>query len=163
MLLTYFLLCIRYTINNIVIVCDRVYCVHGIMTSSYRRRLFFLFVFAASISYAQDNVYDVARKGCADDMKQIIEAYPDVINYKNKNGHTPLILACYRGNAEVVEILVDHVDDIDAISDYGTALMASAFKGNVSITKLLLDHGANVNATSIFIVDKNWCRQQKLV
>lgn len=111
--------------------------------------LYLLLIFCFSVNYAQDNVYDIARKGCADDMKQLIKSYPNLINYKNKNGHTPLILACYSGNMEVIEVLVDQVDDLDALSNEGTALMAATFKGNIEISKLLLEHGADVNATDL--------------
>ena len=108
-----------------------------------------LLFFCITVSYAQSNVYDIARKGCADDMEQLIEEYPKVINYKNKNGHTPLILACYSGNIEVIEVLVEHVEDLNALSNEGTALMAATFKGNLEVSKLLLDHGADVNATDL--------------
>jgi len=111
--------------------------------------LFLAMLFCFSATYAQDNAYDIARNGSADDINKIIEKYPKAINYKNASGHTPLILACYSGNKEVVEVLVSHVKDINALSDNGTALMAATFKGNIEISKLLLEHGADVNATDL--------------
>jgi ankyrin repeat protein len=94
-------------------------------------------------------VYDVARTGCAADMLSIIKEYPEVINYNNSNGFSPLTLACYNGNIDVVSVLVKHVKNINVPSDSGTPLMAATFKGNVEISKLLLDNKADVNATDI--------------
>ena len=109
----------------------------------------FLFVLLTNVSFSQDNIYDIARKGCEADAKAIIEEYPEVINYKDVNGFTPLTLACYYGNQEVVNVLVSKVENIDAVCNYGTALMAATFKGYKSIVELLITHGANVNATDL--------------
>ena len=106
-----------------------------------------LFILSNFLTFSQESIYDVARDGCAADMEAIIKEFPKTINFKNANGYTPLTLACYSGNTEVVEVLAKKVKDIDAGSNYGTPLMAAAFKGNSEIVKILIANGADVNAS----------------
>ncbi|HEY5686906.1 MAG TPA: ankyrin repeat domain-containing protein [Yeosuana sp.] len=94
---------------------------------------------------SQNNIFDIARNGCKEDLQEILYNHPEVINYKNTSGFTPLILACYNGNIEVASLLAKKVDDINSNSSYGTALMAAVFKNDFEITKMLLDLGANTN------------------
>ena len=111
--------------------------------------LSFVIVLFVNVSFGQDNIYDVARKGCEADIVAIVKEYPEVVDYKDVNGFTPLTLACYYGNIEVVNVLASKVKDIDAQCNYGTALMAASFKGYTSIVELLIKHGANINATDL--------------
>lgn len=98
---------------------------------------------------AQKDVFAISRNGTVTELKELMEKYPNSINNQNENGFTPLILACYRGNNEVAEFLVNNVKDIDVSSDMGTALMACAVKGNVELAKLLLEKGCNPNLTDV--------------
>nr|WP_241773538.1 ankyrin repeat domain-containing protein [Chryseobacterium sp. Leaf394] len=70
---------------------------------------------------------------------------PDVINQTNENGFSPLILACYRGNTEVADFLIDNVKDVDYKSQDGTALAGLSVRYNRSLAEHLLKKNANPN------------------
>ncbi|MFB9108072.1 ankyrin repeat domain-containing protein [Flavobacterium gyeonganense] len=101
-----------------------------------------------SISKAQDKtVFDVARNGTLAEIQNLNKSNPDLINSLNENKTSPLILACYRGNLEVAQFLIENVKDINYNSDMGTALMAATYKNQPQLVKLLLEKKANPNAT----------------
>ncbi|WP_321540413.1 ankyrin repeat domain-containing protein [Flavobacterium piscinae] len=62
--------------------------------------LFFFLFFVCSI--AQKDVFEISRDGSLAELKELIKKEPNCINELNENGYTPLILACYRGNNELV-------------------------------------------------------------
>lgn len=104
--------------------------------------LFFLIV---HVSFSQNSIFDICRTGNIQDMIAYYTKNPECVNKKTQEGYTPLILACYYGNEQAVEFLVDKVEEINVKSDYGTPLMAAVVKGNKDIVKMLLDHHADVN------------------
>lgn len=60
--------------------------------------------------------------------------------------HTPLIMACYYGYADIARYLCENGADLDAQAlDGSTALIYSAYYNYYEITMLLLHHGASVN------------------
>lgn len=91
------------------------------------------------------DVFDVARSGTVEEMKALVQTKKDTINALNHSGFSPLILACYRGNAPVAEYLAKNVKDINYNSPSGTALAAAAVKGNAPMVKVLLENKANPN------------------
>lgn len=103
------------------------------------------FLFVSIEINSQNGIYEIARHGCVEDLQPILKDSPEVINYKNASGFTPLILASYYGNVEVAALLAKHVKEINVNSDSGTALMAAVFKNDIVITKILLDLGADAN------------------
>jgi len=103
------------------------------------------FLFIAINLNSQNEVFEIARHGCTEDLQDILKTNPEVINFKNKSGYTPLILASYHGNVEVAALLAKHVREINVNSDSGTALMAAVFKNDIEIAKMLLDLGADPN------------------
>lgn len=111
--------------------------------------LFLLFSMCLTpLSFGQGNdLYDIVRNGSVAMLKEVIKTDPDFINRKNKDGYTPLILACYSGNAEVANYLIENVKDINSGSKFGTPLMAASVKGYDKIVDLLIDKGALVDAT----------------
>lgn len=100
--------------------------------------------FLASAQNTQ-NVFDIARTGSADQARQLVATSPGAFNATDERGFSPLILASYRGNIEVVRVLTQHKIDLDRMSPMGTALMAATFKGHNEVAKLLLQHGADPN------------------
>ena len=105
-----------------------------------------LFAFSASV-FSQSDVFYVARSGTVEDLKTLVNKTPEIINTKNENGFTPLILACYKGNVAVAKFLMENSKTINTSSDMGTPLMACVVKGNNVIAELLLQKGANPNLT----------------
>lgn len=101
-----------------------------------------------TITFAQEktkSIFDVARTGTVEEVKELIKQNPDVINQTNESGFTPLILACYRGNVEVAKFLIDNVKDINYRSGDGTALSGLAVKYNKDLVEYLLKKNANPN------------------
>ncbi len=104
------------------------------------------FAFSANV-FSQKDVFNVARSGTVEDLKILVNKNQEVINTKNENGFTPLILACYKGNVAVAKFLIKNSKTIDTSSDMGTPLMAATYKGQVELVKLLLENNANPNIT----------------
>ncbi|WP_048502689.1 ankyrin repeat domain-containing protein [Chryseobacterium sp. BLS98] len=101
-----------------------------------------------SLTSAQEKVksiFDIARSGTVAEVKELMKKDPDIINKPNENGFSPLILACYRGNDQVADFLMDKVKDINYGSAQGSALTAAVFKGNKVLTQKLLASGADPN------------------
>jgi ankyrin repeat protein len=65
----------------------------------------------------------------------------------NREGATPLFLACENGSAAMIEKLLQAGEDANAVvlTHGETALMMAARSGKVDAVKVLLDHGAKVN------------------
>lgn len=108
-----------------------------------------LLLLAINSIYSQDHldVFDIARRGTVDDVRQLLKSDPNGFKTINKEGFSPLLLACYRGNVEVAKLLIETGCDINQKSSMGTPLMAAVVKGNNSITQFLLLKNANVNLT----------------
>lgn len=61
---------------------------------------------------------------------------------------TPLAFAAYKGNTEIVVLLLENGADVNLYNEnqYGTtALIEAAQRGQPEVVKLLLDHGADIN------------------
>ncbi len=97
--------------------------------------------------FAQTNVFDIARSGTVEQVRELFKTNPESINSKNENGHTPLILATYRGNVAVAKFLIENSKTINVAADMGTPLMAATVKGDVDLAILLLENDANPNLT----------------
>ena len=110
------------------------------------KKLFLGILLATSFCYAQNkDVFDTARSGTVEEMKLLVKKNKDTINAVSPSGFTPLILACYRGNAPVAEFLAKNVKDVNFNTSNGTALAAVAVKGNTELAKVLLQNKANPN------------------
>jgi ankyrin repeat protein len=83
-----------------------------------------------------------AIKGQVELCRQLIARDADV----NKPGWAPLHYAATSGNAQVVQLLLDHYAYIDAESPNGsTPLMMAAMYGSADAVKVLLVAGADVD------------------
>lgn len=68
------------------------------------------------------------------------------LEHKTRN-NTPLLVACWEGRANIVDMLIQAGSDVDAEDhEQFSCLHAAAFKGFVPIIALLLDKGANIEA-----------------
>lgn len=104
-----------------------------------------VFLLISFFSYSQKNIFDVARSGTVEDVKDLMAINADTINAIDANGHLPLTLACYKGKEDVAVYLASHVKNIDGVSDYGTPLMAAVYKNRPMIVEHLLTLNANAN------------------
>jgi ankyrin repeat protein len=90
--------------------------------------------------------FDACRRGDAADVTKVCELFPELVNSPDVKGFTPLIIAAYNNQPEIVSILVRNGADVNAQDASGnTALMGASFKGYPEIVKILLDAGADVN------------------
>ncbi|KFF08685.1 ankyrin repeat domain-containing protein [Chryseobacterium luteum] len=105
----------------------------------------FLTFSAMSAQEKAKSIFDIARSGTVAEVKDLMKQDPDIINKTNESGFSPLILACYRGNMEVADFLMDKVKDINYNSSMGTALMAVVYKGDLALTQKLLDNKSDIN------------------
>ena len=120
---------------------------------NYKYLYIFGCLFISNFALAQQNIFDVARFGTVDEVKQLMAINTDTINSIEHSGYSPLVLACYRGSDDVAKFLIENVCEIDGSSNYGTPLMAAVYKSRENLVKVLLDFGANpdiadVNGTS---------------
>ncbi|WP_298303221.1 ankyrin repeat domain-containing protein [Flavobacterium sp.] len=110
-----------------------------------RKILLILFISIKAV-FAQDvNCFDVARKGNLSDIKSLFEKDKSVVNAIDDKGSSMLILACYRGNDEVANFLIDNKAEVNYVSKNGTALMACVVKGEFELVDKLLLNGANID------------------
>lgn len=101
--------------------------------------------FVSKTAYPQNDIFSIAMKGSVEEIIRTIKEDANVVNQTTKEGLTPLILACKKGNNEVASYLLNIVEDINIISTMGTALMVCAVRGNNSIARLLLEKKADPN------------------
>ena len=83
---------------------------------------------------------DAADAGDADAFREIVQAYPEIINDRNADGDTPLICAAYNGRKDMVDQLLALLDiDVNAKGEDGvTALMWACEQGHTEIGLQLL-------------------------
>ena len=70
----------------------------------------------------------------------------------NKDGSTPLLLACYAGHVDVVRCLLQHGASVHTTNLAGwTPLHGAASGGHLEVARVLIDHGANIHAKVRYI------------
>ncbi len=110
---------------------------------------------------AQD-VFNAARNGDVKTIKRLLAKDSSLVNAKNEQGFSPLILAAYRNQPKILKVLIERGAQLDYASQEGTALLGACFKGNLEIASLLVNKGASVNISGpsgvsplIFAVQSN--------
>ncbi|KAE8783981.1 26S proteasome non-ATPase regulatory subunit 10 [Hordeum vulgare] len=79
------------------------------------------------------------------------DAVASAVNGKDEEGWAPIHSVASSGNAEIVDILLDHGANVDLTTDAGrTALHYAASKGRLLIAQTLIAHRANVNKKDKF-------------
>ena len=90
--------------------------------------------------------FNSIREGNLERTAALLEAHPDLLSSRDQRGSTPLILAGYYNQAEVVRLLLDKGAVVDEKDGSGnTALMVACFKGYAGIAEILIEAGANLN------------------
>lgn len=120
-----------------------------------------------------DMLFDAAKTGELARVREILSRAPQLRNARLENGDTPLMAALYRGQADVVRLLIELGADLDVFAaaatgrrdelirglqsgdpaaaysyDGWTALHLAAFFGHTAAARILLEAGADVNAVS---------------
>lgn len=115
-----------------------------------RWRILAATVAASIVCYADvmaGDIHDAVRAGDVWKVKQLLAEAPDQINSPTHEGRTPLHIAVYRGQLNMVELLLAHNADLRAKDRGGrTPLHEVIVSGSKDVAGLLLAHNANVNA-----------------
>lgn len=104
------------------------------------KKMFFCLSFLSIAAQASSLEYfDAVRNGNAAVVRDFISQDSALINCVDENGNTPLTLAAYYGNLEVVQSLVEKGADVFATDVYGqnSFFNAEAF-GHILVMKYLL-------------------------
>ena len=65
-------------------------------------------------NYININVFGIAKILIEhENNKNVIEKKDIEIDFKNKDGYTPLMIASYKGNADIVKLLLEYNASID--------------------------------------------------
>lgn len=78
-----------------------------------------LFLLGASTVALCGPIHDAARKGDAKKIKALLQADPKLVADRDKNGDTPLHVACRHGQLAAVQVLIDAGADVNARNNYG--------------------------------------------
>ena len=65
------------------------------------------------------------------------------------NGDSLLKPACFEGNTEMIQFLIERGADVNGINN-GEPISVAARRGYIDIVRYLIDNGANVNGNNIF-------------
>ena len=108
-------------------------------------RTIMLLLFLSQNLCGQNDIFELARRGSVQEVKAVVKETPNVLNAKDQRGSTPLVLACYYNNIDIVRYIIQNIDDVNGTTKDGSPLMASAVKGYNAISKLLITAGTDVN------------------
>ena len=75
----------------------------------------------------------------------LVTKFGAVLEARNKDGNTALMLATDAGYTETVKTLLDNGADVDATNGKMTAMAIATLRGNAAMVSILLSKNANVN------------------
>ncbi|KAI3931187.1 hypothetical protein MKW92_050976 [Papaver armeniacum] len=95
----------------------------------------------------EEDLHRAARTGDINAVQSIIASNPLAVNSRDKHSRTPLHLAAWAGNNEVVSYLCKNKADVRAaaMDDMG-AIHFAAQKGHLEVVRTLLSSGASVKS-----------------
>ncbi|KAF3447880.1 hypothetical protein FNV43_RR08586 [Rhamnella rubrinervis] len=95
------------------------------------------------------DLHGAARSGDLSVVESILSSDPLAVNARDKHSRTPLHLAAWSGQAEVVSYLCKHKADVGAaaMDDMG-AIHFAAQKGHLEVVRILLLSGASIKAST---------------
>ena len=95
-------------------------------------------------------IIKAAKAGDVLRIKELLATDTELINARDKDGSTPLHCATWKGQQEVVSLLLEagaEVNSHNSNDHWGTTpLHAAAHANQAAIAQILIDHGADVNA-----------------
>ncbi|KAM0797352.1 ankyrin repeat-containing domain protein [Usnea florida] len=96
---------------------------------------------------SNSTIWKAAEEGDVEEIERHIKSGVDVNAYSPSHG-TPLSVAAYNGNADVVTSLLSRCAEVNGCYDgyRETALHSAAERGHETVVLSLLEHGADVNA-----------------
>lgn len=102
-------------------------------------------------NYVNINVFGIAKILIEhENNKKVIAKKAIEIDFKNKEGYTPLMIASYKGNTDIVKLLLEYNASVDITNNYNySALIYACIYGNLDVVKILLKHKANIKLICI--------------
>ncbi|WP_144149937.1 ankyrin repeat domain-containing protein [Brachyspira hyodysenteriae] len=97
-------------------------------------------------NYVDINVFGIAKILIEQENNEDVIAKKDIeIDFKNKDGYTPLMIASYKGNTDIVKLLLEYNASVDITNkDNYTALIYACIYGRADVVTILLEHKANM-------------------
>lgn len=87
------------------------------------------------------------RTGDLEGVRHSLQAHPGLVHERDARGSTPLILAAYYDQKDLVRLLLEQGAPVNEMDGSGnTALMGVCFKGYAEMARILIEAGADVNA-----------------
>ena len=111
----------------------------------YKILLIWIFIFHFKSNLKAQSIHDLARSGTAAQMEKYLRKHPDHLNLSSEHGATPLLMATYRGNHEVAEVLLQAGADPNQCFKEGAPIYGVIFKGDAAMLDLLIKKGVDVN------------------
>lgn len=94
----------------------------------------------------KESLFTAIRTGNIAEVKKLVKGMPTSVNLPNDRGFSPIIMAAYFDQLEIVSFLLENNADIDSKDTSGnTAIMGSSFKGYEAIVRKLIEKGADLN------------------
>ncbi|XP_034188818.2 ankyrin repeat and MYND domain-containing protein 2 [Osmia lignaria lignaria] len=103
-----------------------------------------------SLTDVQKQIFEKISNNEVAELKTLLAANKIKMDFVDENGMSPLQHACYKGNKEIVQMLLDQGADVNAGQHEHayTALHFAALSGNAELCHLLMSHGARLTATN---------------
>lgn len=120
--------------------------VSALMTAVYYRKPEMVRLLMDQIT--ELDIFEAAALGEKSVLKQFLVDKKSVASFST-DGFTPLHLAAFFNQPDIVKILMEHGADVNAVAENPSrvqALHSAAACGSIEIVKILLEHGADVNA-----------------
>ncbi|TKY70130.1 26S proteasome non-ATPase regulatory subunit 10 [Spatholobus suberectus] len=100
-------------------------------------------------SRTSDDLHTAARSGDLIAVQSILASSPLAVNSRDKHSRTPLHLAAFSGQAEIVTYLCKHKADVGASAmDDMAAIHFASQKGHLEVVRALLSAGASLKAST---------------
>ncbi len=105
-----------------------------------------LAVFFLFSSLLAHEIHDAVESGELERIKTLLTEHPDYLELKLENGQSPLSVAAYNNQPDILKYLIESGADVSVASGSGsTPLHGAAYYGFLECVKLLVESGADVN------------------
>lgn len=110
--------------------------------------LFFIASLFLAVPAPAGEIHQAAEKGDVAAVSRFLDTDPALLHSTDDKGRTPLHLAAFNGQGEVVALLIRKGAEVDRRETHYdlTPLHMAAWKGQAEAARLLLEAGADINA-----------------